>query len=63
MNMVGNYPIIAGVVVILLLIIINKKNLLDAINYCGISLLSCGLLFRLADYLVNKNVKYLTINV
>ena len=58
MNMVGNYPIIAGVVVILLLIIINKKNLLDAINYCGISLLSCGLLFRLADYFVNKNVKF-----
>lgn len=53
---IGKLPIIAITVVIILLIIINIKDLLVAINYIGISLLSSGILLTLVVNLIFKNV-------
>lgn len=53
---IGKLPIIAITVVIILLIIINIKDLLVAINYIGISLLSSGILLTLGVNLIFKNV-------
>ncbi len=55
-NKIGNLPIIAICVVVILLIIINIKNLLVAINYLGITLLSTGIILRLGTNLIFKNV-------
>lgn len=54
---VGSIPMIAIIVILVLLVIINIKNLLVAINYMGISLLSLGVLIKLGVNLIFNNVK------
>ena len=58
MRKARSIPITGCIIIVLLLVIVNRKNLLDAINYCGISMLSCGGLFKIADYFINKNIKF-----
>lgn len=53
-----NFPVTGCIILIILLIIINRKNPLDAINFCGISMISCGGLFKVVDYFINKNIKF-----
>ena len=55
-NKVGNIPIIAIIILLVLLILINIKDLLNGINYVGISLLSLGVLIKLAINLINSNI-------
>ncbi len=54
---IGNIPIFAIIVVLILLVIVNIKNLLGAINYFGISLLSLGILIKLGVNLIFNNIK------
>lgn len=54
---VGSIPMIAIIFILVLLVIINIKNLLVAINYMGISLLSLGVLIKLGVNLIFNNVK------
>lgn len=53
---IGNIPIIALIVVIVLLVIVNIKNLLSAIKFAGISLLSVGVLMRLGIKIVLDSI-------
>ncbi len=53
---IGNIPIIALIVVIVLLVIVNIKNLLSAIKFAGISLLSAGVLMRLGVKIVLDSI-------
>lgn len=55
---VGKLPIIITVAIVVLLIVINKKDLLNVINYCGISLLSLGVLIKLGFSTIVSNVNF-----
>lgn len=55
---IGYLPIIITAIIIVLLIIINRKDLLSVINYCGISLLSLGVLIKLGINTIFSNVNF-----
>lgn len=55
-NKVKNIPIIVTIIILVILILINIKDLLTAINYSGISLLSLGILIKLAIKVINSNI-------
>ena len=55
---IKNLPFIALIVVIILMILINIKELLNVINFGGISLLSTGILIKLGINLIMKKVEF-----
>lgn len=55
---IENVPFIALIVVIILMILINIKELLNVINFGGISLLSTGILIKLGINLIMKKVEF-----
>lgn len=55
---IENLPFIALIVVIILMILINIKELLNVINFGGISLLSTGILIKLGINLIMKKVEF-----
>lgn len=55
-NKIKNIPIIVTIILLVLLILINIKDLLNGINYIGISLLSLGVLIKLAINVINSNI-------
>lgn len=55
---IENLPFIALIIVIILMILINIKELLNVINFGGISLLSTGILIKLGINLIMKKVEF-----
>ena len=53
----GNLPVIILIVLVAILIIINIKDLLVAINFAGISLLTVGVVLKLGISLILKNIE------
>lgn len=49
-------PLIAFIIIIILLLIINRKDIFLGINFASISLLSVGVLLKLAEQVVYKHV-------
>ena len=57
-NKINNIHIIALVITVVLIIIINIKNLLMAINWCGISSLVSGMLFLISTHFINSIINF-----
>ncbi len=55
---IRKYPVVVAFIAIVLLAAINYKNLLNAINYVGIALLSAGVIYRIGIVFINKNIKF-----
>lgn len=55
---IGYLPILITVIIIVLLFVVNKKDLLNVINYSGISLLSLGVLMKLGINTIFYNVDF-----
>ena len=51
-----NIPVSFTIIIIVLLILINIKDILIALNWCSISVLSTGILLKLGEFIVVKNV-------
>ena len=58
MDVARYVPLVGVIIIALFLIFLNRKNLLDAIYFAGISLLSCGTLFKVVDFFISKNIKF-----
>lgn len=56
-NRVKNIPLIVGVCFAILLVIINAKNLFSILNYVSISIFSTGLVLKLLNFVIVKNIK------
>lgn len=55
-NKIKNIPIIAMIIMIILIIIINIKTIICSLNMISISLLSSGILFKLFEMVIVKNI-------
>ena len=51
-----NIPVSFTIIIIVLLILINIKDILIALNWCSISVFSTGILLKLGEFIVVKNV-------
>lgn len=55
-NKVKLIPIIGLIIILLAMFMVNKKSKFDIVNFSGISLLSLGVLLRLLENVVLKNI-------
>lgn len=55
-NKVKLIPIIGLIIILFVMFIVNKKSKFDIVNFSGISLLSLGVLLRLLENVVLKNI-------
>ena len=61
LNKVNKYMVYVYVVVaidVMLMVFINRKNLLDAINFAGISFLSVGIVFKIILSFINHKINF-----
>ena len=55
-NKVKLIPIIGLIIILLIMFMVNKKSKFDIVNFSGISLLSLGVLLKLLENVVLKNI-------
>ena len=54
---IQDLPLILGVVLVFLLFVINLKSLENVISYASISVFSAGVLLKLFNYIILKNIE------
>ena len=53
---IKNIPITITLIVVIILILINIKEFLIALNWISISVLSAGILLKIGEYVISKNI-------